>query len=137
MEYQAAGEPSLYDFQLRLIMRRTAKELAEANGADSKRRRVRTGRNRRARARGGTRFDLRGRAKHAQRAAGFGGACVIAAEAWNFLARRFCGRAAKAAFARAASVARTRAIASGIHPTAIVAPLRRIAAGVGMRAVRP
>src|SRR6266436_5467194 len=118
-------------------MRRTAKELAEAIGA---------------RLEGDGAFELAGiaaperagardliyvdAAKHAQRAAASAAACVIAAEGMEFPGKTVLRSAQpKAAFARAAELLLGRApSASGIHPTAIVAPLARIGAGVGIGA---
>src|SRR6267378_3983656 len=135
MEYQAGGRAIAIRFPVRLIMRRTAKELAEAIGA---------------RLEGDGAFELAGiaaperagardliyvdAAKHAQRAAASAAACVIAAEGMEFPGKTVLRSAQpKAAFARAAELLLGRApIASGIHPTAIVAPLARIAAGAGI-----
>src|SRR5882724_284022 len=135
MEYQAGGRAVAIRFPVRLKMRRTAKELAEAIGA---------------RLEGDGAFELAGiaaperagardliyvdAAKHAQRAAASAAACVIAAEGMEFPGKTVLRSAQpKAAFARAAELLLGRApIASGIHPTAIVAPLARIAAGVGI-----
>jgi UDP-3-O-[3-hydroxymyristoyl] glucosamine N-acyltransferase len=72
--------------------------------------------------------------KHAQRAAASGAVCVVAAEG-IVLAGKTVLRSAqpKVAFARAAELLLGRApIASGIHPTAIVAPLARVGAGAGI-----
>jgi len=118
MNTRPAGEPSLY-ISVRLIMRRTAKELAEAIGArleataafelpESPRQSAR-----------GTRFDLRDAAKHAQRAAA-SRRPLIAAEGMEFLARRFCGaRQPKVCVSRGPpSCCSTRADCFRIHPTA-------------------
>src|SRR5258708_15637410 len=116
-------------------MRRTAKELAEAIGA---------------RLEGDGAFELSGiaaperagardliyvdAAKHAQRAAASAAVCLIAAEGVGFPGKTVLRSAQpKVAFARAAELLLGRApIASGIHPTAIVAPLARIPAGLGV-----
>src|SRR5258708_15481323 len=122
------------------MMRRTAKELAEAIGA---------------RLEGDGAFELSGiaaperagardliyvdAAKHAPRAAASTAACVIAAEGVKFPGKTVLRSAQpKVAFARAAELLLGRApIASGIHPTAIVAPLARIAAGRCVWAAAP
>src|SRR5260370_5306984 len=73
-------------------------------------------------------------AKHAQRAVASAAICVIAAVGIA-LAGKTVLRSAhpKAAFARAAELLLGHTpIASGIHPTAIVAPLVRVAPGVGI-----
>ncbi len=116
-------------------MRRTAKELAEAIGA---------------RLEGDGAFELAGiaapgragardliyvdAAKHTQRAAASVAVCVIAAEGLEFPGKTVLRSAQpKVAFARAAELLLGRApIAAGVHPTAIVAPLARIAADVGI-----
>jgi UDP-3-O-[3-hydroxymyristoyl] glucosamine N-acyltransferase len=117
------------------MMRRTAKELAEAIGA---------------RLEGDGGAELGGvaaperagardliyveSAKHAQRAAASGAVCVVAAEG-IVLAGKTVLRSAqpKVAFARAAELLLGRApIAAGIHPAAIIAPLARLGAGVGI-----
>jgi len=116
-------------------MKRTARELAEAIGA---------------RLEGDGSAELGGVAaperagsrdliyvestKHAQRAAASAAVCVVAAEG-VVLAGKTVLRSAqpKVAFAQAAELLLGRApIASGIHPTAIVAPLARVAADVGI-----
>src|SRR5258707_1150759 len=135
MEYQAGGRAVAVRFSVRLIMRRTAKELAEAIGA---------------RLEGDGAFELAGiaapgragardliyvdAAKHTQRAAASVAVCVIAAEGLEFPGKTVLRSAQpKVAFARAAELLLGRApIASGVHPTAIVAPLARIAADVGI-----
>jgi len=116
-------------------MRRTAKELAEAIGA---------------RLEGDGGAELGGvaaperagsldliyveSAKHAQRAASSSAVCVVAGEGVALAGKTVLRSAQpKVAFARAAELLLGRApIASGIHPTAIVAPLARISAGVGI-----
>jgi UDP-3-O-[3-hydroxymyristoyl] glucosamine N-acyltransferase len=116
-------------------MRRTAKELAEAIGAKLE---------------GDGSAELGGvaapehagsrdliyveSAKHAQRAAASGAVCVVAGEGIALAGKTVLRSAQpKVAFARAAELLLGRApIASGIHPTAIVAPLARISAGVGI-----
>jgi UDP-3-O-[3-hydroxymyristoyl] glucosamine N-acyltransferase len=117
------------------MMRRTAKELAEAIGA---------------RLEGDGGAELGGvaaperagsldliyveSAKHAQRAASSSAVCVVAGEGVALAGKTVLRSAQpKVAFARAAELLLGRApIASGIHPTAIVAPLARISAGVGI-----
>jgi UDP-3-O-[3-hydroxymyristoyl] glucosamine N-acyltransferase len=73
-------------------------------------------------------------AKHSERAMASGAACVIANEGVNLRGKTVLRSArAKVAFAKAAALLVERApIASGIHPTAIVAPLARIGADVGI-----
>jgi UDP-3-O-[3-hydroxymyristoyl] glucosamine N-acyltransferase len=116
-------------------MKRTAKELAEAIGA---------------RLEGDGAFEIAGvaaperagtrdliyveAAKHAQRAAASSAACVIAAEGLPLPGKTILrSTQPKVAFARAAELLLGRSpIASGIHPTAIVAPLARVAPGAGI-----
>jgi UDP-3-O-[3-hydroxymyristoyl] glucosamine N-acyltransferase len=116
-------------------MRRTAKELAEAIGA---------------RLEGDGAFEVAGvaaperagardliyvdAAKHAQRAAASAAVCVITAEGQQLPGKTVLrSTQPKVAFARAAELLLGRTpIASGIHPTAIVAPLARIAPGAGI-----
>src|SRR5258708_7695389 len=135
VEYSAGGRAIAIRFPVRLIMRRTAKELAEAIGA---------------RLEGDGAFELAGiaapgragardliyvdSAKHTQRAAASVAVCVIAAEGLEFPGKTVLRSAQpKVAFARAAELLLGRApIAAGVHPTAIVAPLARIAADVGI-----
>src|SRR6266849_8854687 len=135
MEYQAGGRALAIRFPVRLIMRRTAKELAEAIGAKLE---------------GDGAFELAGiaaperagardliyvdAAKHAQRAAASSAVCVIAAEGVEFPGKTVLrSTQRKVAFARAAELLLGRApIASGLHPTAIVAPLARFAAGASV-----
>src|SRR2546421_1265973 len=78
-------------------------------------------------------------AKHAQRAAASAAICVIAAEGIALAGKTVLRSGQpKVAFARAAELLLGRApIASGIHPTAIVAPLAQVApeAGIGPYAV--
>src|SRR6202790_3284179 len=117
------------------IMRRTAKELAEAIGA---------------RLEGDGAAELGGvaaperagahdliyveSAKHAPRAVASAAICVIAAEGVALPGKTVLRSAQpKAAFAQSAELLLGRApIASGIHPTAIVAPLARVAPEVGI-----
>jgi UDP-3-O-[3-hydroxymyristoyl] glucosamine N-acyltransferase len=114
------------------MMRRTARDLAEAVGA---------------RLEGDGAVELAGvaaperagardliyveSAKHAERAATSDALCVIAAEGIALPGKTVLRSAQpKVAFARAAGLLLGRTpIASGIHPTAIVAPLVRVAAG--------
>jgi len=121
-------------------MRRTAKEVARSDWHEAgRRRRKRTWRSCRAGARGSARFDLCGIAKHAQRAVASAAICVIAAEGIALAGKTVLRSGQpKVAFARAAELLLGRApIASGIHPTAIVAPLAQVApdAGIGPYAV--
>ena len=73
-------------------------------------------------------------AKHAERAASSQAACVIAPDDIALPGKTILRSAKpKVAFAKAAALLRERApIATGIHPTAIVAPLARIGANVGI-----
>src|SRR5215467_4826590 len=77
--------------------------------------------------------------KHAERAAGSAALCVIAAEALRLPGKTVLrSDHPKFAFSKAATLILDRApIASGIHPTAAVAPLARVAesAGIGPYAV--
>jgi len=77
-------------------------------------------------------------AKHAPRAVASAAICVIAAERVALPGKTVCGVRAQGrvrANQRAAASGRAP-IASGIHPTAIVAPLARLAPDAGYRAVR-
>jgi UDP-3-O-[3-hydroxymyristoyl] glucosamine N-acyltransferase len=116
-------------------MRRTAQELADAIGA---------------RVEGHGAIELAGvaaperagkgdliyveSAKHTPRATASASICVVAAEGITLAGKTVLRSAQpKVAFARAAEMLIGRApIASGIHPTAIVAPLARIAPEVGI-----
>src|SRR5215831_11207487 len=73
-------------------------------------------------------------AKHAERAAGSSANCVVAADGISLSGKTILRSSkAKAAFAQAAALLLERApIATGIHATAIVAPLARIGANVGI-----
>lgn len=73
-------------------------------------------------------------AKHAERAAASAALCVVAGEGLALTGKTVLRSAQpKVAFAKAAAVLVERApIASGIHPTAIVAPLTRIGASVSI-----
>src|SRR5713226_4276575 len=135
MEYKAGWRAIAVRFPVRLIMRRTAKELAEAIGA---------------RLEGDGAFELAGIAaperagtrdliyvdatKHAQRATASSAVCVIAREDVELPGKTVLrSTQPKAAFARAAELLLGRTpIASGLHPTAIMAPLARFAADVGI-----
>src|SRR5271168_3613270 len=79
------------------------------------------------------------KAKHADRAAASAALCVIAAENIALPGKTVLRSSqAKVAFAKAAALILDKApIATGIHPTALVAPLARISqnAGVGPFAV--
>jgi UDP-3-O-[3-hydroxymyristoyl] glucosamine N-acyltransferase len=73
-------------------------------------------------------------AKHAERGAASAALCVIAGEGLR-LTGKIVLRSAhpKVAFAKAAALLLDRApIASGFHPTAVVAPLARVAEGAGI-----
>jgi UDP-3-O-[3-hydroxymyristoyl] glucosamine N-acyltransferase len=117
------------------MMRRTAKELAEAIGArldgDGAAELGGVAAPERAGARDLIYVES---AKHAQRAATSGAACVVAAEGIALAGKTVLRSAQpKVAFARAAELLLGRApIASGIHPTAIIAPLARVGAGAGI-----
>jgi UDP-3-O-[3-hydroxymyristoyl] glucosamine N-acyltransferase len=73
-------------------------------------------------------------AKHAERAAASASACVVASEGIALPGKTVLRSAQpKVAFAKAAGLLLERApIASGVHPTVIVAPLARIGANVGI-----
>jgi UDP-3-O-[3-hydroxymyristoyl] glucosamine N-acyltransferase len=73
-------------------------------------------------------------AKHAERAAASAALCVIAGERLRLPGKTVLRTAhPKVAFAKAAALLLDRApIALGIHPTAVVAPLARIAEGAGV-----
>jgi len=116
-------------------MTRTAKELAEAVGANVE---------------GDATVEVRGVAaperaglhdliyveapKHAERAAASAALCVIAAEGVALAGKTVLRhKQAKFAFAKAAALLLDRPpIARGIHPTAIVAPLARVNPGVSI-----
>ena len=73
-------------------------------------------------------------AKHAERAAASAALCVIAGEGLTLPAKTLLRSVQpKVAFAKAAALLLERApIAAGIHPTAMVAPLARVAAGASI-----
>lgn len=76
-------------------------------------------------------------AKHVERAAGSAALCVVASPDSKLPPAKTVLRCAqpKVAFAKAAALILDRApIASGVHPTAIVAPLARVAADAGIGA---
>jgi UDP-3-O-[3-hydroxymyristoyl] glucosamine N-acyltransferase len=75
-------------------------------------------------------------AKHAERAAASAAQCVVAPEGLAFAGKTVLRSVApKVAFAKAAALLVERvAIATSIHPTAIVAPLARLAPRVGVGA---
>lgn len=116
-------------------MKRTAKELAEAIGA---------------RLEGDPSLPLSGiaapehaspsdliyveAAKHAARAAASSSACLVAPDGLDFPGKTVLRSAKpKVAFARAATLLREEIpIASGIHPTAVIAPSARLASGVSV-----
>src|SRR5260370_29741840 len=135
MEHQAEGRAIGIRFPERLMMRRTAKELAEAIGARMEGDGVAELGGVAAPERAGA-HDLIyvESAKHAQRAAASAAMCAIAAEGIALPGKTVLRSAQpKVAFARAAELLLARTpIASGIHPTAIVAPLARVAAEAGI-----
>jgi UDP-3-O-[3-hydroxymyristoyl] glucosamine N-acyltransferase len=118
-----------------MAMTRTAKELAEAVGANVE---------------GDATLEVRGvaaperaglhdliyveAAKHAERAAASAALCVIAGEGVALAGKTVLRhKQAKLAFAKAAALLLDRPpIARGIHPTAIVAPLARVNPGVSI-----
>jgi len=116
-------------------MKRTAKELAEAIGARLEGDGAVEISGVAAPERAGTRdlIYVEG-AKHAQRAAASAALCVVALEGLGFSGKTVLrSPQPKVAFAKAATLLLGRPpIASGIHPTAIVAPLARVAEGVGI-----
>src|SRR5262249_37356220 len=73
-------------------------------------------------------------AKHADRASSSQATCIVAGEEVAFAGKTLLRSAQpKVAFAKAATLLLDRApIASGVHPTAILAPLARIGANVGI-----
>src|SRR5437016_947082 len=116
-------------------MRRTAQELAEAIGAELEGNGVAEIGGVAAPERAGARDLIYVEsAKHAQRAAASAAICVIAAEGVALPGKTVLRSAQpKVAFARAAELLLGRTpIASGIHPTAIVAPLARVAPEVSI-----
>src|SRR3989475_1111463 len=122
------------------MMRRTAKEVAEAIGAKLEGDGATELGGVAAPERAGTRDLIYVEsAKHAQRAAASAAICVIAAEGIALAGKTVLRSGQpKVAFAQAAELLLGRApIASGIHPTAIVAPLAQVApeAGIGPYAV--
>jgi UDP-3-O-[3-hydroxymyristoyl] glucosamine N-acyltransferase len=74
------------------------------------------------------------KAKHAERAAASAALCVVAAENISLPGKTILrDKQPKVAFAKAAALILERApIASGIHPTAIIAPLARVSASAGI-----
>ena len=78
-------------------------------------------------------------AKHAERAAASAAQCAVVAEGVSLTRKTLLrAREAKVAFARAAALLREPAvIATGVHPTAVIAPLAKVSpsAGVGPYAV--
>jgi UDP-3-O-[3-hydroxymyristoyl] glucosamine N-acyltransferase len=74
------------------------------------------------------------KAKHAERAAASAALCVVAAENISLPGKTLLrNKQPKVAFAKAAALILERApIASGIHPTAIIAPLARVSANAGI-----
>jgi UDP-3-O-[3-hydroxymyristoyl] glucosamine N-acyltransferase len=75
-------------------------------------------------------------AKHAERAVASAAGCVVAGEGIGLPGKTVLRSAQpKVAFAKAAAILlERRPIASGIHPTAIIAPLARVAASAGIGA---
>jgi UDP-3-O-[3-hydroxymyristoyl] glucosamine N-acyltransferase len=116
-------------------MKRTARELADAIGAtlegDGTLEIIGVAAPERAASRDLIYVDS---AKHAERAAASAALCVIAGEGLRLAAKTVLRSAQpKVAFAKAAALVLDRApIASGIHATAVVAPLARIAEGAGV-----
>src|SRR5438309_5992131 len=116
-------------------MRRTAQELAEAIGAELEGDGAVEIGGVAAPERAGARDLIYVEsAKHTQRAAASAAICVIAAEGIALSDKTVLRSAQpKVAFAKAAALLLDRPpIASGIHATAIVAPLARVAAGVSI-----
>src|SRR5882762_1584744 len=133
MEYQAGGRAIAIRFPVRLIMRRTAKELAEAIGArlegDGAIELAGIAAPERAGARDLIYVDA---AKHAQRAAASAAACVIAAEGVEFPGKTVLRSAQpKVAFARAAELLPARAHCGGCGYRAVRRDWRRCARGCG------
>jgi UDP-3-O-[3-hydroxymyristoyl] glucosamine N-acyltransferase len=123
-----------------MTMKRTAKELAEALGAKLEGDGAAEIAGVAAPERAGTRDLIYVEtAKHAPRAASSAATCVIASEGVALPGKTVLRTAhPKASFAKAAALLLDRApIATGIHPTAIVAPLARVAptASIGPYAV--
>jgi len=121
-------------------MKRTAKELAEALGAKLEGDGAAEITGVAAPERAGTRDLIYVEAaKHARRAASSAAMCVLASEGISLPGKTILRSAhPKLSFAKAASLVLDRApIATGIHPTAIVAPLARVAptASIGPYAV--
>jgi UDP-3-O-[3-hydroxymyristoyl] glucosamine N-acyltransferase len=117
------------------MMKRTARELAEAIGARLEGDGATEISGVAAPERAGTRDLIYVESsKHAQRASASAAACAVVAEG-IMLAGKTVLRSAqpKVAFSQAAELLLGRApIASGIHPTAIVAPLARVAPGAAI-----
>jgi UDP-3-O-[3-hydroxymyristoyl] glucosamine N-acyltransferase len=123
-----------------MTMKRTAKELAEALGAKLEGDGAAEITGVAAPERAGTRDLIYVEAaKHVPRAASSAAMCVIASEGVVLPGKTVLRSAhAKVSFAKAAALVLDRApIATGVHPTAIVAPLARIAptASIGPYAV--
>ena len=116
-------------------MKRTAKELAEAIGArlegDGAMEIAGVAAPERAGARDLIYVEA---AKHAERVAASAAMCVVAGKGLSLLGKTVLRSAQpKVAFAKAAALLLDRApIAAGVHPTAIVAPLARVAEGVSI-----
>ena len=116
-------------------MKRTAKELAEAIGArlegDGAMEIAGVAAPERAGARDLIYVEA---AKHAERVAASAAMCIVAGEGLSLPGKTVLRSAQpKVAFAKAAALLLDRApIAAGIHPTAIIAPLARVAEGVSI-----
>ncbi len=116
-------------------MKRTAKELAEAIGArlegDGAMEIAGVAAPERAGARDLIYVEA---AKHAERVAASAAMCVVAGEGLSLPGKTVLrSTQPKVAFAKAAALLLERApIAAGVHPTAIVAPLARVAEGVSI-----
>ncbi len=116
-------------------MKRTAKELAEAIGArlegDGAMEIAGVAAPERAGARDLIYVEA---AKHAERVAASAAMCIVAGEGLSLPGKTVLRSAQpKVAFAKAAALLLERApIAAGVHPTAIVAPLARVAEGVSI-----
>ncbi len=116
-------------------MKRTAKELAEAIGArlegDGAMEIAGVAAPERAGARDLIYVEA---AKHAERVAASAAMCIVAGEGLSLPGKTVLRSAQpKVVFAKAAALLLERApIAAGIHPTAIVAPLARVAEGVSI-----
>ncbi len=116
-------------------MKRTAKELAEAIGARLEGDGAMEIAGVAAPERAGPRDLIYAEAaKHAERVAASAAMCIVAGEGLSLPGKTVLRSAQpKVAFAKAAALLLERApIAAGVHPTAIVAPLARVAEGVSI-----